>query len=152
MRRLNLVGVSSMAFLLLGAIFSAACGDETTDEGGGGSGTTTTTTTTSGSGGAGGGGEGGAGGGATACVPCLAALTGQGTPDQLCESSAPLYAALTECICTACGAADGDVCYTTCTTDEDADDACNACGQMAATAADGACKTQGDACIGDMGM
>ncbi|WP_437709872.1 hypothetical protein WMF45_35150 [Sorangium sp. So ce448] len=147
-----------MALILGATAFSAGCGDDTETGTGGG----TSASSSAGEGGGGGtGGEGGSGeggsgegggggtGGSDACVTCSAPLVADADPADLCESSIPKYQAVTECICEACGAADGDPCYVACTTDEAADEACNACGTEAATTADGACIEQGTACLQD---
>ncbi|MGK3959745.1 hypothetical protein WMF38_42695 [Sorangium sp. So ce118] len=150
-----------MALMLGATAFSAGCGDDTDTGGtGGGSTASSTTSATTGTGGSdeGGGGSGGSdegGGGAggedAECVTCSAPLLADADPDDLCESSKPKYAALTACMCEACGAAEGDVCYTACTTAETPSDECTACGTTAATAADGACAAEGAACLQDMG-
>ncbi|MGK3986224.1 hypothetical protein WME99_24475 [Sorangium sp. So ce136] len=155
-----------MALMLGATAFSAGCGDDDTGDTGGGStassttSATTGTTSTTGTGGSdeGGGGSGGSdeGGGGSGgedaeCVTCSAPLLTGADPDDLCESSKPKYAALTACMCEACGAAEGDVCYTACTTDEAADAACTECGTTAATTADGACAAEGTACLQDTG-
>ncbi|WP_437973903.1 hypothetical protein WMF11_35475 [Sorangium sp. So ce295] len=145
-----------MALILGATAFSAGCGDDT--ETGTGGGTTASSSAgegggggTGGTGGEGGSGEGGGGGtgGSDACVTCSAPLVADADPADLCESSIPKYQAVTECICETCGAADGDPCYVACTTDEAADEACNACGTEAATTAEGACIEQGTACLQD---
>lgn len=159
MRNINLVSIGSVALILGATAFSAGCGDdtETTGSGGGttasssageGGGGGTGGTGGSGEGGSGEGGAGGTGGGAD-CVTCSAPLVAMADPADLCESSIPKYEAVTECICEACGAAEGDPCYVACTTDEAADEACNTCGSEAATTADGACIEQGTACLQD---
>ncbi|WP_437793248.1 hypothetical protein [Sorangium sp. So ce693] len=150
-----------MALILGATAFSAGCGDDTETTGSGGGTTASTSAGEGGSGGTGGSGQGGSGqggsgeggaggtGGGADCVTCSAPLVADADPADLCESSIPKYEAVTQCICEACGAAEGDPCYVACTTDEAADEACNACGTEAATTADGACIEQGTACLQD---
>ncbi|WP_437619970.1 hypothetical protein [Sorangium sp. So ce1151] len=151
-----------MALMLGATAFSAGCGDDETGTSGSGGGSTASSTTsvTSGTGGSdeGGGGSGGSdeGGGGSGgedaeCVTCSAPLLTEADVDDLCESSKPKYIALTECMCAACGAAEGDVCYTACSTATEADADCTACGMEAATTPMGACADQGTACLQDMG-
>ncbi|XXT16803.1 hypothetical protein WME94_41885 [Sorangium sp. So ce429] len=148
-----------MALMLGATAFSAGCGDDT-DTGGTGGGSTASSTTsgTTGTGGSdeGGGGSGGSdeGGGGSGgedadCVTCSAPLLNDADPSDLCESSKPKYDALTACMCEACGAEEGDICYTACTTEEAPDAACTECGTAAATTEDGACVAEGTACIQD---
>ncbi|WP_437935416.1 hypothetical protein [Sorangium sp. So ce341] len=153
-----------MALILGAAAFSAGCGDDGSD------GTTTTSTSaTSGTTGAGGNNEGGSneggsneggsneggsneGGSGTECVTCSAPLLGNDDPADLCESSMDEYEAVTTCICTECGAAEGDPCYDSCAgTAEQPSAECTACGSAAALSPDGACKAEGDACVADEG-
>ncbi|WP_437828394.1 hypothetical protein [Sorangium sp. So ce1153] len=152
-----------MALMLGATALSAGCGDDDTGVTGGTGGGTTASSSTSattgtggsdeGGGGSGGSDEGGGGSGGEGaeCVTCSAPLLRGADPNELCESSVEKYTALTACICEACGAAEGDPCYTACTTEEAADDACSECGTTAATTADGACADEGTACIQDMG-
>ncbi|WP_437501538.1 hypothetical protein [Sorangium sp. So ce1099] len=149
-----------MALMLGATALSAGCGDDDTGGSGGGSTASSTTSGTTGTGGSdeGGGGSGGsdAGGGGTGgeaaeCVTCSAPLLVGADPNDLCESSVAKYTALTQCMCEACGAAEGDVCYTACTTEEEADEACTECGTAAATTEDGACAAQGTDCLQDTG-
>ena len=160
MRSINLLSIGSMALMLGATALSAGCGDDETGTSGSGGGTTASSTTsaTTGTGGSdeGGGGSGGSdeGGGGSGgedaeCVTCSAPLLTGADPDDLCESSKPKYNALTACICEACGAAEGDACYTACNTETEADEACSECGTAAATTADGACAEQGTACLQD---
>ncbi|WP_437314648.1 hypothetical protein [Sorangium sp. So ce385] len=153
-----------MALILGAAAFSAGCAD---DESGGT--TTSSTSATSGTTGTGGaGGEGGSneggsneggsneggsneGGADAACVSCSAPLLLGANPDDLCESSVEAYDAITTCICTECGAAEGDPCYDSCTGDATPSEDCTTCGSEAALEDGGACKTEGDACIADEG-
>lgn len=102
--------------------------------------------------GEGGAGEGGAGEGGSGaeCVTCSAPLLLGADPADLCESSKEKYAAVTACLCAECGAAEGDACYASCTTEEAPSAACTTCGQTAA-AVGGACETEGAACLGDRG-
>ncbi|WP_437924920.1 hypothetical protein WMF37_38725 [Sorangium sp. So ce291] len=151
-----------MALMFGATALSAGCGDDDGGTGGGSTASSTTsgTTGTTGTGGSdeGGGGSGGSdeggggsGGEGAECVTCSAPLLTGADPTELCESSVAKYEALTECICEACGAAEGDVCYTACTTDEAASDECKACGTTAATTQDGACAAEGTVCIQDTG-
>ncbi|WP_129578733.1 MULTISPECIES: hypothetical protein [Sorangium] len=153
-----------MALILGAAAFSAGCGDDS--EGGGGTTASSTsatsgTTGTGGAGGEGGSNEGGSneggsneGGAGTECVTCSAPLLTGANPDDLCEASVEKYDAITTCICTECGAAEGDPCYDSCT-DETGEvqpsEECTTCGSAAALTPDGACKAEGDACVADTG-
>ncbi|WP_437851926.1 hypothetical protein [Sorangium sp. So ce363] len=150
-----------MALILGATAFSAGCGDDTETTGSGGGTTASSSAGEGGGGGTGGSGEGGSGeggsgegggggtGGSEECVTCSAPLVANADPADLCESSIPKYEAVTQCICETCGAAEGDPCFAACTTDEIADEACEACGTEAATTAEGACIEQGTACLQD---
>ncbi|WP_437574970.1 hypothetical protein [Sorangium sp. So ce887] len=166
-----------MALILGATAFSAGCGDDG-DAGTGGGTTASSTTSTSGTtgtggdGGEGGAGEGGAGeggageggageggageggagegGSGAECVTCSAPLLLGADPANLCASSMEKYEAVTACLCEACGAAEGDACYASCTTEEVPDTACTTCGQTAA-AVGGACEAEGAACLADRG-
>ncbi|KYG10763.1 hypothetical protein BE21_10040 [Sorangium cellulosum] len=143
-----------MALILGAAAFSAGCGDDS--EGGGGTtaSSTSATTGTGGAGGEGGSNEGGSneGGAGTECVTCSAPLLGNEDPADLCESSVDEYEAVTTCICTECGAAEGDPCFDSCAgTAEQPSEECTACGVAAALTDGGACKAEGDACAADEG-
>ncbi|WP_437996661.1 hypothetical protein WMF26_37565 [Sorangium sp. So ce185] len=146
-----------MALILGAAAFSAGCGDDS--EGGGGTTASSTsatsgTTGTGGAGGEGGSNEGGSneGGAGTECVTCSAPLLGDEDPADLCESSVDEYEAVTTCICTECGAAEGDPCFDSCAgTAEQPSAECKACGVAAALTDGGACKAEGDACAADEG-
>ncbi|WP_437606528.1 hypothetical protein WMF20_37035 [Sorangium sp. So ce834] len=145
-----------MALILGAAAFSAGCGDDS--EGGGGTTASSTsatsgTTGTGGAGGEGGSNEGGSneGGAGTECVTCSAPLLTEANPDDLCEASVEKYDAITTCICTACGAAEGDPCYDSCTGEAVPSEECTTCGSAAALTPDGACKAEGDACVADTG-
>ncbi|MGK4002604.1 hypothetical protein WMF31_08270 [Sorangium sp. So ce1036] len=164
MRSIHLVGIGSTALLLATTAISAGCGDDDTKP----SDTTTTTTTTASTGsaggedgageggaGEGGAGEGGAGeGGATGdetCVTCSAPLLQGADVADLCEVSRPKYVAVTTCICEVCGAAEGDSCYISCTTDEAPSAECETCGRAAALEIGGECEAEGTACAQDRG-
>ncbi|WP_437568065.1 hypothetical protein [Sorangium sp. So ce542] len=157
-----------MALILGAAAFSAGCGDDS--EGGGGTTASSTSATsgTGGTGGTGGEGEGGSneggsneggsneggsneGGSGVECVSCSAPLLTDAVAEDLCASSVDEYEAVTTCICTECGAAEGDPCYDSCTGEAQPSEECTACGSAAALTPDGACKAEGDACIADMG-
>ncbi|WP_437285788.1 hypothetical protein [Sorangium sp. So ce406] len=148
-----------MALMLGATAFSAGCGDDTDGGTGGGTTASSSSTTTSsattgtgGEGGEGGGGDGGGGGEGVECVTCSAPLLDDADPNDLCESSLPKYVALTDCICEACGAADGDPCFNECSPEgAEQSDECTACGSMVATEADGACIEQGTVCLQDTG-
>ncbi|WP_438015246.1 hypothetical protein WMF18_30785 [Sorangium sp. So ce315] len=141
-----------MAFMLGATAFSAGCGD---DSGGGGTGggttasSTTSSSATTGTGGEGGGGEGGGEG--VECVTCSKPLLEGADTADLCAVSEVKYTALTECICGACGAAEGDPCYAECTMGGESTEECSTCGTMAATTEGGACAAEGTTCLDDTG-
>ncbi|AUX25281.1 hypothetical protein SOCEGT47_058250 [Sorangium cellulosum] len=156
MRSVHLVSIGSTALLLATTAISAGCGDDDTEP----ADTTTTTASTGSAGGEDGAGEGGAGaggageGGATGdetCVTCSAPLLLGADIADLCEVSRPKYVEVTTCICDVCGAAEGDSCYTSCTTDEAPSADCEACGRAAALDMAGECAAEGTACAQDRG-
>ncbi|WP_437731564.1 hypothetical protein [Sorangium sp. So ce1335] len=159
MRSIHFVGTVSMALMLGATAFVAGCGDDSGEDTSGGTTASSTTssssTTGAGTGGGGGedtGGEGGGGGGEDAdCVSCSAPLLLGADSADLCESSVPKYVALTDCICEACGAAEGDPCYNVCSEEGGERSAeCTTCGEMAATTAEGECAAEGTTCLQDM--